>query len=418
MFSEILPLGSNGSSEPERLERDAAQRNSSVDIAIVGGGLAGAIAAVMLGRGGYRVALFDIQKTPQPEFRAEQLVGAQVGRLAELGLLESLTQSSRLCPEAINGRSGKIIDRTVVDQYGVPYHRMVAAARSELPPTVQFVTGRVASLETGADIQKLVVADGETVTARLVVLATGLSSVLPKRLGIEYKVLHAGHSLAIGFDVSAEKLNAATTMPLVYYGERPSDKIDYIALFPMEGTLRANLFSYHEARDEWTRGFCKDPHGALLSIMPGLEPILGSFAVTSPVQTRSNDLRVARNPVQPGVVLVGDAFQTPCPAAGTGIDRLLSDLNVLCTSYIPAWFASPGMGQDKIAGYYADPSKQAVDAECLRLARYRRALSTEEGLRWTLHRKQVFIRRSLRAKLSKATWHSKPPTIPSMVPSS
>ena len=77
------------------------------------------------------------------------------------------------------------------------------------------------------------------------------------------------------------------------------------------------------------------------------------------------DLTVAQNVEQDGVVLIGDAFQTSCPAAGTGVTRLLTDVDRLCNTHIPNWFATPGLGSSKIVQFYADPEKRAVDADSM-----------------------------------------------------
>ena len=62
-----------------------------------------------------------------------------------------------------------------------------------------------------------------------------------------------------------------------------------------------------------------------------------------------------------GVVLVGDAFASTCPVAGTGTDKVFTDVTQLCNVHIPAWLASEGMGEDKIAAFYDDPIKKACD---------------------------------------------------------
>jgi 2-polyprenyl-6-methoxyphenol hydroxylase-like FAD-dependent oxidoreductase len=67
----------------------------------------------------------------------------------------------------------------------------------------------------------------------------------------------------------------------------------------------------------------------LLGVMPALARVLGGFEITGKVQMRTNHLPRAEHVRRDGVVLIGDAFQTSCPAAGTGSGRLLTDVETL-----------------------------------------------------------------------------------------
>ncbi len=89
---------------------------------------------------------------------------------------------------------------------------------------------------------------------------------------------------------------------------------------------------------------------------------MGDFTVPSFVQIRPVDLYVTKGYRQSGVVLVGDAFSSSCPAAGTGARKVLVDVERLCNVHIPRWLATPGMGEAKIAAFYDDPVKLACDA--------------------------------------------------------
>jgi 2-polyprenyl-6-methoxyphenol hydroxylase-like FAD-dependent oxidoreductase len=230
------------------------------------------------------------------------------------------------------------------------------------------------------------------VEARLVVLATGLGHSLRKALGIGRRVLFPGHSVTFGFNVDS----LAGPFPfgsLTYYGEELSHRIDYLSLFPARGAMRANLFTFVDPGDPWIAAFRREPKANLLRLMPGLPRFLRDFAVSSRVETGVMDLYVVEGHRRDGVVLIGDAFQTSCPAAGTGVSRLLSDIDRLCTVHLPRWLATPGMPASKIAEFYDDPVKAAVDAKAARLAQYRRLLSTEPRLSWEVHRRQVRLRR-------------------------
>jgi len=77
------------------------------------------------------------------------------------------------------------------------------------------------------------------------------------------------------------------------------------------------------------------------------------------------DLCVTTGYRQAGVVLIGDAFATSCPAAGTGTNKVLTDVERLCRGHIGRWLASGGMDADKIADFYDDPVKLACEEHSL-----------------------------------------------------
>jgi hypothetical protein len=53
------------------------------------------------------------------------------------------------------------------------------------------------------------------------------------------------------------------------------------------------------------------------------------------------------------------------------------------------------MQSSKVAQFYDDPAKRRADARATNLAQYRRSLSIDESVRWTLHRQQAYLRRRL-----------------------
>jgi 2-polyprenyl-6-methoxyphenol hydroxylase-like FAD-dependent oxidoreductase len=92
----------------------------------------------------------------------------------------------------------------------------------------------------------------------------------------------------------------------------------------------------------------------LREVTPALSRTVGEVTVVGAVQMRVNELMRTTGQCQHGLVLIGDAFQTSCPAAGTGIGRLLNDVERLCHVHIPRWLATEGMGVEKIRQFYAD----------------------------------------------------------------
>jgi 2-polyprenyl-6-methoxyphenol hydroxylase-like FAD-dependent oxidoreductase len=77
------------------------------------------------------------------------------------------------------------------------------------------------------------------------------------------------------------------------------------------------------------------PETTLDEAMPNLRRVTGDFEVEGPVKIRPADLYITGGHLQPGVVLVGDAFATSCPAAGTGSGKVFTDVERLCNVDIP-----------------------------------------------------------------------------------
>jgi 2-polyprenyl-6-methoxyphenol hydroxylase-like FAD-dependent oxidoreductase len=158
-------------------------------------------------------------------------------------------------------------------------------------------------------------------------------------------------------------------------------------MFPIGQTMRANFFCYHDFRDPWLKQFRAAPMATIFEASPRLRRFLpGTAEVISDVRVRPTDLYVARNHEQPGVVLIGDNFSTSCPAAGTGLNKVLTDVERLCNHYIPVWLASPRMGVDKIHRYYQDPIKRDCDKYSTRLAFYTRSVSIDTTFPWRMRR--------------------------------
>jgi 2-polyprenyl-6-methoxyphenol hydroxylase-like FAD-dependent oxidoreductase len=168
----------------------------------------------------------------------------------------------------------------------------------------------------------------------------------------------------------------------------------YLTLFPIGNVMRANLLVYRPIDDPWFRQLRQMPEQTLLAMMPGLRRIVGKFKVTGQIKVRPADLYVTEGHRQPGVVLIGDAFATSCPAAGTGTDKVFTDVERLCNLYIPDWLATDGMDKDKIAAFYDDPVKSACDAWSTAKAYHLRSLSTDNGLSWRARRWARFMARA------------------------
>lgn len=366
-----------------------------VDVAIVGGGLSGSLAAAVLTRAGYHVALVDKRAVYPDEFRVEKLGGTQVDILRRLGLLKAFADRASAFETTVNIREGKLVDVSRGLNYGLSYGPMVAIARGLIDDPTVLMVDQVQSVSTSDDLQRLTLASGREIVARLVILATGMAGALPHSLGISRRVIVSRHSLAFGFTVAPAANAAFDFQALTCYGERTTDGIDYISIFPMPEGMRANLFMFRDPNDPIMRELRRDPKSTLFRLMPSLRDHLGDFQLVDRVHHWIMDLAKVDGHLQPGVVLIGDAFQTSCPAAGTGVSRLLVDIERLCTVYLPQWLKTGGMGIDKIGEFYADEDKIASDDLAFSMAHYRQALTADTGMSWAVRRRLHFLRRSL-----------------------
>lgn len=370
--------------------------DGAVDAVIIGAGLAGATAGVVLGRAGLRVVLVD-SRSPYPTcFKAEKIEPDQAEVFRKFGLLDPLRPWTARIREVRNAHAGRLLDAVSIEQYGVFYHDMVNEVRRQLPPAVDFRIGLVDEIVTGAELQRVVVASGDTITARLVVLAGGTSGRLHDGLRLRKRMIRAKHSVSFGFTIARDDGRAFPFDALTYYADVLEARIDYLTLFPIRDVMRANLFTYRDPKDAWVRRFIAEPRDELRRALPGLTAVIGEFRVVSKVETGPIDLYVVEGHRQPGVVLIADAFQSVCPATGTGLSKVLTDVDLLCTHFVPRWLSTPGMGADKIASFYDHPRKIACDHHSLESAAYRRQVSTDASLRWSIHRRRVYFEHGLR----------------------
>jgi 2-polyprenyl-6-methoxyphenol hydroxylase-like FAD-dependent oxidoreductase len=370
------------------------------DIAIVGGGLAGSTAGAMLGRAGVSAILIDPHPVYPPDFRVEKLSGdGQIERFHKTGLAEATLRSATHDSENWIARAGYLLDKRPSQQYGIMYDRLINAIRAQIPAEVESIWAKVTSISTSDDRQKLVLSNGEEISARLVVLANGLNVGLRRWLGIERRIVSACHSVSLGFNLIPVGRPAFDFPALTYFSERTSERIPYLTLFPIGDTMRANLFAYRQLDDPWLQQMKRAPAATLNAAMPRLRRITGEFEVTGDIRVRPADLYVSSGHRQPGVVLVGDAFETTCPVTGTGTDKVFTDVERLCNVHIPAWLATNGMAETKIAAFYDDPIKTECDAWSIEKAYNFRSVSIDDGIYWRVQRWARFLAWFVEGKL-------------------
>jgi 2-polyprenyl-6-methoxyphenol hydroxylase-like FAD-dependent oxidoreductase len=365
-------------------DRPLQPERADVDVAIVGAGLAGTVLATSLAKAGRTVVLVDPHRVHHEEFRAEKTRVEHMELFEKLGLGPTFRSLVTPMTDIHVFRFGKFFEHREGPEFGFSYAPLINGLRAALPAQVPLTVGKVAEVSTGPDRQRLLLNDGTIIQARLLVVATGYSEAVRRAIGVERIEVSKAHSLATGFDLAISPQDFGVH-PLTFYARRVADRIPFLTLFQIGDRMRANMFVYRTVADPWVREFRQNPQKMLLELMPEIAERCGNFALAGEVDVRQISLTTTQGHRRDGVVFVGDAFSTTCPAQGDGMQRVLIDVDRLMT-HLPAWLETPGMAADKICAFYDDPIKVAADAKAMRASIYARRITVETGLEWRLRR--------------------------------
>ena len=371
----------------------------TTDVAIIGCGLAGATAAAMLGRAGVATILIDPHTEHRQEFRCEKLDDSQLALLRLTGLADDVLPHACVDGEVWVVRYGRLIDRKPSGRAGILYHDLVNTVRQQIPSNVRHVATKVTGINSDAVRPLITLATGEQIAPRLAILATGLNPALREMLDIKREGLSPCHSISIGFDMKAPQGKTFMFPALTVFPERPGQSMAYLTIFPVPGGMRANLFVYWGMDDARLRTFRHQPTEGLLELIPTLTRFTGPFTIEGQVSIRPVDLVRVSGSQRSGIVLVGDAYSTSCPAAGTGANKVLTDVQRLCSTYIPTWLSKESIEAADIAEFYADPVKVQCEAESLQKAMWLRRASTGTSVGWRCWRGARFVAQTALGRL-------------------
>jgi len=368
-----------------------ASTETDADVIVVGAGVAGAAIATVLARRGLNVILVDRAAECAPCFKAEKVEPDQAHHLRELGLFDDVRPGLTPIPTVASAAFGRVLKTVRLEQYGVDYWVLANAIRRAFERVRPIEVARVVSIEPGEASSSVTLSDGRLLTARLVVVSAGTSPKLTRVLGFERAPVREDHSLCFGFDATLERAPRGDWSSLTYYAERVTSQVGYITLFPIGDRWRANLFAYFGARDEARRRLTQSPREALGAFFPRISRLVRHLEITSRVEAQSISLYTGCGvPTRPGVLTIGDAYQSVCPATGTGLSKVLTDV-IVAAERIPQWLETPSMGTDKLATFYADPRKLETDATSLAAADHIRDFAIQSSLRWRVHRARAYL---------------------------
>ena len=364
----------------------SSEPTNHCDVVIVGAGLAGSAAAIQLRRQGLRVTLVDPNPVFPRLFRAEKIEPDQSELLAKLGLLDVVRERTRLITEIVRAKGGVVRFRRPVEQLGISYQDIVNQVRAQFPQDMDLRIGRVVKIDADVDQPSVTLVDGTVITGRLVVLSTGMTGDLYQQLGVQREMVMDELSSVFGFMLVRRDGAPFPFEAVTYRPTGTAQRLGYLTLFGMGESMRGNLFTYWRTKDADTREMVKSPDATLRKVLPGLDAVIGDFTISGRVEPYRIDLYRMKDCARPGVLLLGDAYQSVCPSTGMGLSKVLTDVDVFCTELAPAWFKTPGMPVAKIDEFYRSARKRDVDDRALSAALSGRRQIVDRSPIWQVRR--------------------------------
>lgn len=324
--------------------------SSVFDIAVVGGGLAGASLALALKDTGLRIAVVEAvaPRLDQPaQFDARVLALAEGSRrvYATLGLwpaLEAHATPIRHIHVSDRGRFG--MTRLHAEDHGVAalgqviemrdLGRTVFGAMQKLPGVTLHCPAKVTGFALGADAASLTLDSGETLNAALVIVADGAESGLRQQLHIDTRVAD--------YRQSAITANVVTARPHQGWAYERFTDSGPLALLPMSQGRMSLVWTV--APDEVAGITAFDDTAFLAALQERFGWRLGRFVKVGARHAYPLAMTEAVEQVRPRLVVLGNAAHTLHPIAGQGFNLTLRDVAVLAEVLADAARAGADLG--------------------------------------------------------------------------
>ena len=314
--------------------------NYDTDIAIVGGGLNGAIMSLALAEAGFTVTLIDPQtlkskQNPHFDGRSYSLAIASVRLMQALGLWEELAPNAQPILE-IKVADGRAYSNPSPYFLHFDHHEIEEGPMGHmvedrhLRPLLQKRLQSVSQINyrAGLSVSEMTITDThaelrlnteETITTRLVIGADGRQSQTAERAGIKRTGWRYGQTAlvcALSHNIPHQGVACQYFMP-------PGP----LAILPLTGNRSSIVWTESDANAATIMAMDDTDYMAVLQ--PRIGDYLGKVELAGARYSYPLNLTIAQNYVMPRLALVGDAAHGVHPIAGQGLNLGLRDIAAL-----------------------------------------------------------------------------------------
>lgn len=316
------------------------------DVIIVGGGLAGGLAALALARNGFECAVIDAQN-PQAmrsasfDGRTTALAYAAVRMFKRLGLWAAIEDEAEPIRDILvtDGRARDRFRKGVVSPFHLHFdsrelgpntplgwiaenrtlREAIFDAIDRADAITLFAPARRTSARFGPAHAEVDLASGETLSAPLVVAADGRFSALRAEAGIKVNKWTYPQT-GIVVTVAHEKPHLGVAQEFFL----PSGPF---AILPLTENRSSLVWSEH--RDAAPAYLKLDDAAFLRQIEARFGPYLGTLTLASPRWSYPLAFHLAQTMIAPRMALIGDAAHAVHPIAGQGFNLGIKDIAAL-----------------------------------------------------------------------------------------
>lgn len=348
------------------------RRGPALDVAVVGGGMVGAAAALALARAGFATALVEAREPAawsaqnEVDLRVVGLAPSSIALLDELGVWAGI-RAERVGPyahmhvwdaetgaaihfdAAAEGRDllGYIVENNLV-QWRL-WQALDAAGVQRVCPA------QVSGYDVLEDRVQLTLGDAQVLSARLLVAADGAGSPLRAQAGIETD----------GRDYAQRGVVAHvhTERPHEHTAWQRFSETGPLALLPLADGRSSIVWSLPEA--EAQRIMALDDEAFMHELGVASDFRLGRITACTPRAAFPLKLQLAKTYQAERFVLLGDAAHAVHPLAGQGVNLGLRDVTELRDTLLAARDAGQDIAADHVLRRYARRRRSADTLDAL-----------------------------------------------------